>query len=71
MSVWEHRLDVVVTLDTRASAALGPTLARYPPGQIIGGQDSGPIELQAGGGQALRFSAVDGRLNLESAPVAR
>jgi competence protein ComEC len=71
MRVWEHRLDVIATLDEPASAALGPTLARYPAGQIIGSRDGKPIELRTGDGQLLYFAAVDGRLSLESVGVAR
>jgi competence protein ComEC len=70
MAVWEHRLDTVVVLDARSSTALGPTLERYPAAQLVDGR-GGQVELQVGGGQRVWFSAVDGRLSVESAEEAR
>jgi ComEC/Rec2-related protein len=66
MAVWEHRLDVVVAFDGRANAALGPTLARYPPVQLVVAQNARPLALPVGGGHTLRISAENGRLNVDA-----
>jgi hypothetical protein len=71
LAVWEHHLDAVVALDPQAEAALGPTLARYPPARSVVVSEL-PLKVDVGGAQTLQIADTDGQLvvaELRSAPT--
>jgi competence protein ComEC len=57
LAVWEHKLDAVLALDARAAYGLGPTLARYPPDQLL--DPAADTRFDLGGGAVLDIYAAD------------